>query len=157
MISAILVRQDQLGSEETMPFHPVDAHVGGRLRLRRKLLGFNQTKLGDAVNLTFQQIQKYERGTNRMGASRLFQFSQILGVPISFFFEDMPADIGEHVPEVEMLADNRFQETGIPEEEVNALVVDYNRIKDRKARHRLRDLARGFAGIKRGRAKNKSG
>jgi transcriptional regulator with XRE-family HTH domain len=140
-----------------MPFHPVDAHVGSRLRLRRKLLGLNQTKLGEAVNLTFQQIQKYERGTNRMGASRLYQFAAILDVPISFFFADMPADIGEHIAPVEMLADDRLAETGIPEEEVNALVTDYHKIKDRKARHRLRDLARGFAGIKRGRAKAKSG
>lgn len=71
--------------------NPVDIHVGSRLRLRRTLLGMSQEKLGEAVSLTFQQIQKYERGANRMGSSRLYQMSQILDVPISFFFDDMNA------------------------------------------------------------------
>ena len=72
---------------------PVDVHVGARLRLRRTLMGFTQTKLGDAVGLTFQQIQKYERGSNRIGASRLFQFSQVLDVPVSFFFDEMAEEV----------------------------------------------------------------
>ncbi len=67
--------------------NPVDAHVGGRLRMRRTLLGMSQEKLADAVGLTFQQVQKYERGSNRVSASRLYQFSKILDVPVSFFFE----------------------------------------------------------------------
>src|SRR5512147_1895392 len=69
--------------------NPVDIHVGSRVRLRRTLLGLSQEKLGEAVGLTFQQIQKYERGANRIGASRLFEFSRILDVPVSFFFDDM--------------------------------------------------------------------
>ena len=73
--------------------NPVDVHVGSRVRLRRTLLGMTQGKLGDAVKLTFQQIQKYERGANRIGSSRLYQFSQILDVPVSFFFDDMPGDL----------------------------------------------------------------
>jgi transcriptional regulator with XRE-family HTH domain len=68
---------------------PVDVHVGARLRLRRNLLGLSQEQLGKACGLTFQQIQKYERGTNRMGASRLFQFSKLLEVPVSYFFDDV--------------------------------------------------------------------
>jgi transcriptional regulator with XRE-family HTH domain len=78
---------------------PIDVHVGQRLRLRRNLLGMSQQKLGDAVGLTFQQIQKYERGANRMGASRLYQFGRLLEVPVSFFFEDIPRDLesGYHV------------------------------------------------------------
>lgn len=72
--------------------NPVDIHVGARLRMRRTLLGMSQTKLGQAVSLTFQQIQKYERGANRIGASRLHQFSRILEVPVSYFFEDMPGE-----------------------------------------------------------------
>ena len=64
----------------------VDAHVGTRVRMRRTLLGLSQEKLGDALGLTFQQVQKYERGANRIGASRLFQLSLILDVPVSFFF-----------------------------------------------------------------------
>lgn len=70
---------------------PVDVSVGARLRQRRNLLGMSQEKLGRAVALTFQQIQKYERGANRIGASRLLQLSRVLGVPIAYFFEDVPA------------------------------------------------------------------
>src|SRR5581483_7170214 len=67
---------------------PIDIHVGSRIRLRRKMLGFSQERLGAALGLTFQQVQKYERGTNRAGASRLYELSKILDVPISFFFDD---------------------------------------------------------------------
>lgn len=71
--------------------NPIDIHVGGRVRLRRTLLGMSQEKLGTAIGLTFQQVQKYERGANRIGASRLFELSRILDVPVSFFFDDMPS------------------------------------------------------------------
>ncbi len=70
--------------------HPIDAHVGGRIRLRRTLMGMSQERLGEALGLTFQQVQKYERGVNRVGASRLFDLSRVLDVPISFFYDDMP-------------------------------------------------------------------
>lgn len=70
----------------------VDVHVGSRLRLRRMLLGISQEKLGHAVDLTFQQIQKYERGANRIGASRLYEFSRILDVSVEYFFEEMPRE-----------------------------------------------------------------
>ncbi|HEY8289670.1 MAG TPA: helix-turn-helix transcriptional regulator, partial [Acetobacteraceae bacterium] len=69
---------------------PIDVHVGSRIRLRRTLLGMSQERLGEALGLTFQQVQKYERGVNRVGASRLFDLSRVLDVPISFFFDDMP-------------------------------------------------------------------
>ncbi len=72
---------------------PVDVHVGSRVRIRRTLLGMSQEKLGAAINLTFQQIQKYERGTNRIGSSRLFELSKVLDVPVSFFFDDMPQGV----------------------------------------------------------------
>src|SRR3569833_3753192 len=68
--------------------NPVDVHVGARVRLRRTLLGMSQEKLGEAIGLTFQQVQKYERGANRIGASRLFDLSRVLDVPVSFFFDD---------------------------------------------------------------------
>ena len=74
---------------ETRP-SPVDVHVGARIRLRRTLLGLSQERLGEALGLTFQQIQKYERGVNRVGASRLFDLSRVLDVPISFFYDNMP-------------------------------------------------------------------
>jgi transcriptional regulator with XRE-family HTH domain len=71
--------------------HAVDVHVGLRMRQRRTLLAMSQTKLGDAVGLTFQQVQKYERGSNRMGSSRLFEFAKVLDVPVSYFFDEMPS------------------------------------------------------------------
>ena len=75
--------------------NPIDIHVGARVRLRRNLFGLSQTDLGKMLGITFQQIQKYERGVNRIGASRLFNLSHVLDVPISFFFDDLsPAAAG---------------------------------------------------------------
>ena len=70
--------------------NPIDRHVGSRVRMRRMMLSMSQEKLGDALGLTFQQVQKYEKGTNRIGASRLQQIAHILQVPVSFFFEGAP-------------------------------------------------------------------
>lgn len=80
-------------ADEKRP-HPIDVHVGGRVRLRRTMLGMSQDKLADSLGLTFQQIQKYEKGVNRIGASRVFEISRILGVPIQFFFDDYDIDTG---------------------------------------------------------------
>jgi len=74
--------------------NPIDKHVGSRVRMRRMMLSMSQEKLGDALGLTFQQVQKYEKGTNRVGASRLQQIAQILQVPVSFFFEGAPHSPG---------------------------------------------------------------
>jgi transcriptional regulator with XRE-family HTH domain len=76
----------------------VDVHVGARVRLRRTLLGMSQEKLGDAIGLTFQQVQKYERGANRIGSSRLFDLSRVLDVPVGFFFDEMPTDVAANSP-----------------------------------------------------------
>jgi len=73
--------------------NPIDAHVGTRVRLRRMLLGMSQEKLGEHLGLTFQQVQKYEKGVNRIGASRLFDLSRVLGVPVQFFYDEAPADL----------------------------------------------------------------
>ncbi len=81
--------ETRLESQGRKP-NPMDIHVGSRVRLRRMVIGMSQEKLGEQMGLTFQQIQKYEKGTNRIGASRLFQLSQILDVPVQFFFEDAP-------------------------------------------------------------------
>src|ERR1700682_68634 len=75
--------------------HPTDTHVGERVRMRRMMLGLSQTKLGDALGLTFQQVQKYEKGRNRVGASRLQHISEILQVPVGFFFERVPHERGQ--------------------------------------------------------------
>ena len=74
---------------------PIDVHVGSRIRLRRTLMGMSQERLGEAIGLTFQQVQKYERGVNRVGASRLFDLSKVLDVPVSFFFDDIPGEPAE--------------------------------------------------------------
>ena len=78
--------------------NPIDVHVGRRVRLRRTLLGMSQEQLGDALNITFQQVQKYERGSNRISASRLWDIGQILDVPVSFFFDDISDDTAAHSP-----------------------------------------------------------
>ncbi len=77
---------------------PIDAHVGARLRQCRRLLGMSQTTLGDALGLSFQQVQKYENGTNRITAGRLFALSQMLDVPVEYFFDDMPAEVAASSP-----------------------------------------------------------
>src|SRR5436190_11215269 len=80
------VETEERGSRRA---NPVDVHVGSRVRLRRMLLGMSQEKLGEQLGLTFQQIQKYEKGINRIGASRLFDLSQVLAVPVQFFYEEL--------------------------------------------------------------------
>ncbi len=79
--------------------NPIDVHVGNRVRMRRMLVGMSQEKLGQRLGLTFQQIQKYEKGANRISASRLFQMAQILGVPVQFFFEDLPQQKNNDTPD----------------------------------------------------------
>lgn len=120
--------------------NPIDIHVGGRIRLRRNMLGMSQEKLGEHLGITFQQIQKYEKGTNRVGASRLQAIASILEVPVAFFFEDAPG------------AD------GLSEESPTTYVVDFlssteglrlnrafARIADPKVRSRIIDLVRALA------------
>ena len=89
-----VVRRSSRGRTEDGSPNPIDVHVGSRVKLRRTLLGLSQEKLGEAIGLTFQQVQKYERGLNRIGASRLFDISKVLEVPVGFFYEDMDKDVG---------------------------------------------------------------
>jgi len=123
---------------------PVDKHVGARVRMRRMMLGMSQEKLGDAVKLTFQQIQKYEKGANRIGASRLQQFAGILQVPVSFFFEGAPPSPGQNPPLGELpspayIADFLATSDGL------ALTAAFMRIKDSKLRRRIVDLVEAIA------------
>jgi transcriptional regulator with XRE-family HTH domain len=126
----------------------VDVHVGGRVRLRRTLLGLSQEKLGEAVGLTFQQIQKYERGANRIGASRLFEFSRILEVPVSFFFDDMPE--GQTVVDGRIawgLAEQPqtpLEPDPLTRRETLELVRAYYRIGDPSVRRRLFELTKSL-------------
>ena len=124
--------------------NPIDIHVGSRIRLRRNMISMSQEKLGEALGITFQQIQKYEKGTNRVGASRLQQISKVLGVPVSFFFEDAP---GDDTPK-----------NGMAEANSSAYVVDFlssseglqlnrafARISDSKVRRKIIELVRTLA------------
>ena len=115
--------------------NPIDRHVGSRVRMRRMLAGISQEKLGDALGLTFQQVQKYEKGTNRIGASRLQQIAKTLQVPVSFFFEELPAAKGNAGgPSPTELSAVLATSDGL------ALVQGFARIKSAKVRRRLVDL-----------------
>lgn len=127
---------------------PVDAHVGARVRLRRTMLGMSQEKLAQALGLTFQQVQKYERGTNRVGSSRLYELSKILDVPIQFFFDEMPAEIaatarGGNGGFAEAAAD--YQPDTLAKRETLELVRAYYRIKSPRVRKKVFDLAKTLA------------
>lgn len=131
---------------------PIDVHVGSRIRLRRSLLGMSQEKLGDALGLTFQQIQKYERGINRVGASRLFDLSRVLDVPISFFFDDMPEGLSPSGPAQAHIRALGFAESQesfgndiLNKRETLDLVRSYWRITDPAVRKRLFDLVKSLA------------
>ena len=118
----------------------VDAHVGRRVRRRRTLLGMNQSALGQAVGLTFQQIQKYENGKNRLGASRLYQVSQVLDVPVSFFFDDMPKEVAHRRPSVSDAQVAGDEADHMARRETLELVRSYYRISDPRNRRRAREF-----------------
>ncbi len=122
----------------------VDAHVGHRVRLRRMLIGMSRERLGELLGLTFQQVQKYEKGVNRIGAGRLYEIAGILGVPISFFYDDIEGDAsrapagngqtGEPQPVLD------FMSTG----EGIQLSVAFMRVKDVTVRRKILDLVRSL-------------
>ena len=118
-----------------MKLHNVDMHVGARMRQRRTLLGMNQAKLGAAVGLTFQQIQKYEFGSNRISASRLFEFAKILDVPVSYFFNEMPPNALSGRP-MEQTKDPLFKR------ETMELVRAYYKIREGRVRNRILEMVK---------------
>ncbi|HLK80361.1 MAG TPA: helix-turn-helix transcriptional regulator [Xanthobacteraceae bacterium] len=127
--------------------NPIDKHVGSRVRMRRMMLGMSQEKLGDALALTFQQVQKYEKGTNRIGASRLQQISQILQVPVAFFFEGAPvlpegapSEGLQEAPSPAYVSDFLATSDGL------SLTKAFMRIPDPKLRRRIVDLVQQIAG-----------
>ncbi len=122
--------------------HPIDLHIGARIRLRRTLLGMSQQKLGDALKLTFQQVQKYERGTNQVGPRKLHRLAQILNVPVSFFFAELPTDGDAPIP-AEPLFGSAI-DTMVEREHLE-LIGSYNRLPD-NLRQRVRELVRAMAG-----------
>jgi len=143
--------EQALGSERESRPSPIDVHVGSRIRLRRTLLGMSQERLGESLGLTFQQVQKYERGVNRVGASRLFDLSRVLDVPISFFFDDMPDSLaanfgglpsrraGGHAE-----AQDPFGDDTLSRRETLELVRAYYRITDPSIRKRVFDLIKSM-------------
>lgn len=119
--------------------NPVDRHVGSRVRMRRIMLGMSQEKLGEGLGLTFQQIQKYEKGTNRIGASRIQQISEILQVPVSFLFEGSPGSVSDaeaygESPSPAYVADFLATSEGL------ALIRAFTRIPDIKLRRAIVDM-----------------
>jgi transcriptional regulator with XRE-family HTH domain len=125
----------------------IDAYVGSRVRQRRTLLGLSQEKLADALNLTFQQVQKYERGSNRIGAGRLHQISGVLEVPISYFFEDMPRDVLTRTgqPAKGLAEDTEVYEADpMAKRETLELVRAYYRIVDPRVRKRVFEMVKAI-------------
>ncbi len=134
--------------------NPIDVHVGGRVRLRRTLMGLSQEKLGEAIGLTFQQVQKYERGANRIGASRLFDLSRVLDVPVSFFYDDMAEGTKDNSPVAVRrgsagLAEEPavFERDPLTRRETLELVRAYYSIVDPQVRRRVYELAKALAAV----------
>jgi transcriptional regulator with XRE-family HTH domain len=127
----------------------IDIHVGSRIRLRRALLGMSQGKLGDAIGLTFQQVQKYERGANRVGSSRLFDMARVLDVPISYFFDEMSASTTARSPaRLSGVAEQKpmaFELDPMAKRETLELVRAYYRITDARVRKRVFGLTKSLA------------
>jgi transcriptional regulator with XRE-family HTH domain len=129
--------------------NPIDIHVGKRIRMRRNLLGWSQEKLGDLLGLTFQQIQKYEKGLNRVSASRLWDFSVVLEAPISFFYDDMDQTVAKQSPRMFSNPEANptlnedmevFNADPMRKQETLELVRAYYKISNRQAAKHLYDL-----------------
>lgn len=135
---------------------PIDVHVGQRIRLRRNLVGMTQEQLASSVGVTFQQIQKYERGFNRVSASRLYDIGNVLSVPISFFFQDVSVQVAEErygsLPETfepgsspHLAEEEGFEEDPLSRTETLELVRNYWKIRNEKARSQVYALVKAMA------------
>lgn len=124
--------------------NPIDIHVGSRIRLRRTMLSMSQEKLGEALGITFQQIQKYEKGTNRVGASRMQNISTALNVPVAFFFEDAPNSDPDSSGTNEGAGSNLVVDF-LSTSEGLQLNRAFIRINDPKVRRKLIDLTKALA------------
>jgi transcriptional regulator with XRE-family HTH domain len=128
--------------------NPIDVHVGARIRSRRTILGISQTALGEQIGLTFQQVQKYEKGSNRVSSSRLFDLARVLDVPLSYFFDEMDRGVSKQSPGQLLGAhpDPAFSvEDPMHRRETLELVRAYYGIADAAARARLRELVKALA------------
>jgi transcriptional regulator with XRE-family HTH domain len=118
--------------------NPIDRHVGSRVRMRRMMISMSQEKLGERLGITFQQVQKYEKGTNRIGASRLHQIAKILGVAVSFFYDDMPG--GETATGFGETGSTIYISEFMASPEGLALASAFMKVSDPKVRRRIVDL-----------------
>ena len=125
--------------------NPIDKHVGARVRMRRMMVQMSQEKLGESLGITFQQIQKYEKGTNRIGASRLQQISIVLGVPVAFFFEGAPT-VGPEVDGVSEAHSPAYVADFLATSDGLSLTRNFMRISDPKVRRKIVDLVTAIAG-----------
>ncbi|MEP3233808.1 MAG: helix-turn-helix domain-containing protein [Hyphomicrobiales bacterium] len=126
--------------------NPIDIHVGSRVRLRRMMTNMSQEKLGEHLGITFQQIQKYEKGTNRIGASRLQSISSVLQVPVSFFFDGAPNPAGTTNPSGMEENSSSYMVEFLSSPEGLQLNKAFSRIPDAKVRRRIVELVRSLAG-----------
>lgn len=128
--------------------NPVDKHVGERVRMRRMLLGMSQERLGEHLGLTFQQVQKYEKGVNRIGASRLFDLAHVLGVPIQFFYENMPASVSGLVaaPGMAEPGGENYVADFLSSRDSVELNKAFARITDVRVRRSIVDMVKSVAG-----------
>jgi transcriptional regulator with XRE-family HTH domain len=131
--------------------NPVDEHVGGRVRFRRTLLGVTQQQLAEGLGVTFQQVQKYEKGANRIGSSRLYDLSTILDVPVGYFFDEMPEAVKERSParmlqarDINFAEEIENQEPRVTKRETLELVRAYYKVKDPALRKRMLDMTRAL-------------
>jgi transcriptional regulator with XRE-family HTH domain len=128
---------------------PVDVHVGARFRQRRKLLGMTQTYLGDSLDLSFQQVQKYESGTNRIGASRLLALARVLDVPVNYFFENMPTAVAAISPATKGRGKElaRYEPDLMVKRETLELVRAYYKIEDADVRKGVYQLIKSMGAV----------
>ncbi|MEE4238066.1 MAG: helix-turn-helix transcriptional regulator [Anderseniella sp.] len=126
--------------------NPIDVHVGSRLRMRRMLVGMSQEKLGEHLDLTFQQVQKYEKGSNRISASRLFEMARILDVPVQFFFDDMPGQVAGKAAAGFSEGSDSFQMTDFLSSSDGAhLIRAFAEIKSPDVRRKIIDLVKAVS------------
>lgn len=149
-MTAEVIKRSSRGRTPQGEPNPIDVHVGNRIRLRRTLLGLSQEKLASLLGLTFQQVQKYERGMNRVGASRLWDIGKVLEVPIGFFYEDMDKEVANQSPRMFSIPDSMPTELAEDNENIDLdpmhrqetieLVKAYYKISNRKAAKHMFDL-----------------
>ncbi|MGD9671131.1 MAG: helix-turn-helix domain-containing protein [Hyphomicrobiaceae bacterium] len=147
-IEALQKCEPEVETRSARKANPIDMHVGMRVRMRRMLLGMSQEKLGELLGLTFQQVQKYEKGVNRVGASRLYELSRVLDVPVQYFYDDVPA-MGATAATVDGYAESAAESyvaDVLGSRDGLELNKAFARISDARVRRSIVDLVRSLAG-----------